>query len=108
MNCNNITTITDNVVYMTANTVSETINPQIPKSVNDIVVKAMQKDPNLRYASATEMIKDLNLSLKNPDGNFVYVKNGPDAFKTQQIPVIEPNSKKKSKENRIYKIYKTS
>ncbi len=85
-----------------------TINPQIPKSVNDIVVKAMQKDPNLRYASATEMIKDLNLSLKNPDGNFVYVKNGPDAFKTQQIPVIEPNSKKKSKENRIYKIYKTS
>ncbi|MCI8778217.1 MAG: hypothetical protein HFI87_03615, partial [Bacilli bacterium] len=30
LSCNNITTITDNVVYMTANTINETIHPQIP------------------------------------------------------------------------------
>ena len=49
------------------------INPEIPKSVNDIIMKAMQKDPELRYHSATEMLKDLNQAIKNPDGKFVYI-----------------------------------
>lgn len=46
------------------------LNPSIPYAVNQIIVKAMQKDPSLRYQSATEMIKDLSLALKNPEGNF--------------------------------------
>ena len=49
------------------------INPTIPKSVNDIIMKAMQKDPELRYPNATEMLKDLNRSIKEPDGTFVYI-----------------------------------
>ena len=47
------------------------INSSIPYAVNQIIMKAMQKDPNLRYQSATEMMKDLANSLKNPEGDFV-------------------------------------
>ena len=45
------------------------INPEIPLSLNRIILKAMQKDPADRYQSATEMLKDLSLALKNPEGN---------------------------------------
>lgn len=31
------------------------VNNTIPQVVNDIILKAMQKDPNLRYASATDL-----------------------------------------------------
>ena len=47
------------------------LNPAIPYSVNKIILRAMQKDTNLRYSSATEMLKDLSLALKNPEGDFV-------------------------------------
>ena len=47
------------------------LNPSIPFAVNQIIMKAMQKDPSLRYQSATEMIKDLTNSVKNPEGDFV-------------------------------------
>ena len=47
------------------------LNPTIPFALNQIIVKAMQKEPSARYQSATEMLKDLSLALKNPEGNFV-------------------------------------
>ena len=47
------------------------LKPELPKSVNDIIMKAMKKDKEERYSSATEMIKDLELALKDPDGRFV-------------------------------------
>ena len=47
------------------------INPDIPVSLNRIILKAMQKDPNLRYQKVTEMLNDLTLALKRPDENFV-------------------------------------
>ncbi len=65
-----------------------TINPAIPNSVNKIVLKAMQKDGNLRYQSASEMLKDLNMALKNPDGNFVFMKDSENDFPTQKIPTM--------------------
>lgn len=64
------------------------INPTIPNSVNKIVMKAMQKDGNLRYQSASEMLKDLNMALKNPDGNFVFMKDSQNDFPTQKIPTM--------------------
>ena len=51
------------------------LNSRIPVAVNQIILKAMKKDASLRYASATEMIKDLSLALKNPSGKFVQEKN---------------------------------
>lgn len=43
------------------------INPDIPKSVNDIIVKAIKKDLNLRYRSASEMLSDLQMVLGEPN-----------------------------------------
>lgn len=47
------------------------LNPNIPFAINQIIVKAMQKEPEMRYISATEMLKDLTMALKNPEGEFV-------------------------------------
>ena len=51
------------------------INPDIPISVNQIIIKAMQKDVTKRYGSATEIIKDLNMAIKNPDSHFVRLED---------------------------------
>lgn len=47
------------------------INENIPSALNDIILKAMQKEPMARYQSATEMIRDLKRALKEPNGEFV-------------------------------------
>lgn len=64
------------------------LNPSVPVAVNKIVVKAMQKDPNMRYVSASEMLRDLKLALKNPEGNFVVMKDEENDFPTQKIPTM--------------------
>ena len=64
------------------------VNPEIPVAMNNIIMKAMKKDPAERYQSATEMLKDLTLALKNPDGNFTQ-QNTINDFPTQVIPTIE-------------------
>lgn len=51
------------------------INPKIPTAVNDIIMKAMQKEISLRYQTATEMLGDLSRALKNPSGDFVVTEN---------------------------------
>jgi len=47
------------------------LNPDIPKSLQDVIEKAIEKDQNKRYQTAGEMIKDLQRVLKEPNGNFV-------------------------------------
>ena len=94
-----------------------TLNSTIPNSVNKIVIKAMQKDANLRYQSASEMLKDLNMSLKNPDGNFVFMKDAENDFPTQKIPTMydtdinkenpaRKSQKDKKKENKFISFIK--
>jgi eukaryotic-like serine/threonine-protein kinase len=76
------------------------LKPDLPKSVNDIILKAMKKNTEERYASATEMLKDLERALKQPDGNFVY-GDEPDNFKTQRIDLdYIMKSEQRSKENK--------
>ena len=60
------------------------IKPDLPQCVNDIIMKAMRKDANERYQTATEMIKDLELALKHPEEKFVSTSNVGD-FPTQKI-----------------------
>ncbi|MGE5613404.1 MAG: Stk1 family PASTA domain-containing Ser/Thr kinase [Bacillota bacterium] len=43
------------------------INSSIPKGINDIIVKAMKKDQNLRYQSASDMLNDLQTVLHEPN-----------------------------------------
>lgn len=40
-----------------------TFNPTIPQSVENIILKAVHKDPNYRYASVSEMLTDLETAL---------------------------------------------
>lgn len=47
------------------------INKNIPIALNDIILKAMQKEPMARYQTAAEMISDLRRALKEPNGEFV-------------------------------------
>ena len=88
------------------------LNENIPQVVNDIIMKAMQKDINLRYQSATEMVKDLNTALKNPDENFVHIGNNAGAatqrISTQEIAEAErraneKNNKGKEKKSNKFK-----
>ena len=60
----------------------------LPVSVNRIILKAMQKDPNLRYQNATEMLKDLSMALKRPNEDFVVLALKDDDSPTQKIPTI--------------------
>jgi len=68
------------------------INPEIPKSVNDVIMKAMQKDINLRYQTATEMLKDLSRAIKNPTGDFVVMEKQENDFPTQRLSTIYDKS----------------
>ncbi|MCD8009417.1 MAG: Stk1 family PASTA domain-containing Ser/Thr kinase [Lachnospiraceae bacterium] len=47
--------------------------PLIPVSLEKIILKCTQKKPELRYASATELIEDLKKSLTMPNENFVKI-----------------------------------
>ena len=48
------------------------IDPNIPEGLEDITVKAMQKDPSKRYQSAAEMLNDIDEFKKNPSIHFEY------------------------------------
>ena len=87
------------------------LNPSIPVAVNQIIMKAMQKAPSARYQSATEMLKDLSLALKNPDGKFV-LEPSMDTQATQRIGTItedmvkEENKSNKKKQGKIKTYFK--
>ena len=49
------------------------INPEIPKGLEQITMHAMCPDLNNRYASATEMLADLEEFRKNPEIQFAFV-----------------------------------
>lgn len=51
--------------------------PEIPTSVESIVLKCCQKSPDRRYQNMPELIADLKQSLMNPDEDFV-VMHDPD------------------------------
>ncbi len=49
-----------------------TINPDIPEGLEEITLKAMQKDPLKRYQSAAEMLYDIDEFKNNPSIRFEY------------------------------------
>lgn len=63
------------------------LNPSIPFAINKIIMKAMEKEPSLRYQNATEMLKDLSMALKDPEGGFVK-SNAEKLQYTQRVPVL--------------------
>jgi eukaryotic-like serine/threonine-protein kinase len=48
------------------------INPAIPDGLEEITLKAMQKNPTQRYQSAAEMLRDIESFRRNPSISFQY------------------------------------
>ena len=78
----------------------KSLNEKIPQSVNDIILKAMRKDTNLRYQNATLMLTDLKRALKDPDGDFVDNQDYEDTMPTQKISLKDIDEEAKKSENR--------
>ena len=76
------------------------LNPEIPTAVNQIVIKAMQKEPSARYQNATEMLHDLSKALKDPDGDFVIIENKDGGY-TRVMPAISDDQLKQSKKEEV-------
>ena len=73
------------------------INPNIPRAVNDVIMKALKKDSNLRYQSATSMLFDLKRALKEPTSNFVVSNEYTEDFPTQRISTVGMNENRETK-----------
>lgn len=58
--------------------------PEIPGSVEAIVLKCCQKSPDRRYQNMQQLIGDLKQSLMNPNEDFV-IKNDPDMLAGTRI-----------------------
>lgn len=59
------------------------INPSIPKGLEQITMKAMQKNVERRYQSSAEMLCDLEVLKKDPEATFsssYFVDNSPTKF----------------------------
>ena len=48
------------------------LNPDVPEGLEQITMKAMEKDPAKRYQSAAEMLSDIDQFKKNPSITFEY------------------------------------
>ena len=71
------------------------INDNIPQAVNDIILKAMEKEPMARYQTATAMMRDLSRALKDPEGEFVEEENFDDGL-TRRMGAITDDMLKQS------------
>lgn len=81
------------------------LNPDIPEGLEEIVMRAMKKDPDLRYQSASEMLRDIDEFKRNPSVIFEY-KYFTDESSTRYFDApageeegeTDPKGKKKKKE----------
>lgn len=75
------------------------VNETIPEGLEQIVLKAMQKEPNARYQTALEMITDLEEFKKNPGMVFDYKYNSTDGTPkfTGINPLTEQNDLRRRK-----------
>ncbi|MDE7222869.1 MAG: Stk1 family PASTA domain-containing Ser/Thr kinase [Acetatifactor sp.] len=69
--------------------------PEIPGSVEAIVLKCCQKSPDRRYQNMTEVIADLKQSLIHPDEDFVVNRDIDEEASTRTISEVEMNQIKR-------------
>lgn len=82
------------------------INSTIPEGLEQIVLRAMQKEPNARYQTAGEMITDLEEFKKNPGIVFDYKYNSTDGsskFADRINPAVE--QEKQRRKNMVVEDY---
>ena len=76
------------------------INPDIPYSVDQIVLKCCEKSPDRRYQNMQELAADLKMSISNPDGDFVKRYDPNDMGSTRMITDEEKEQIKQGVKNR--------
>ncbi len=76
--------------------------PEIPNSVEQIVLKCCQKSPDRRYQSMAELIEDLKQCLMNPDNDFVVMNDPDEEAATRFISDTDMAQIKKQSEHRDY------
>ena len=64
--------------------------PDLPISLEKIILKATMKSPDRRYATISDMLMDLKKALVSPDEDFVTIIESADLGKTQVISKITP------------------
>jgi serine/threonine-protein kinase len=62
--------------------------PSLPYGVNEIIMKAIQKEQGLRYQTATAMLADLNKVLNQPQGGFVNYEIDRSSQSTIRMPSV--------------------
>ena len=76
------------------------INPDIPYSVDQIVLKCCEKSPDRRYQNMQELAADLKMSISNPEGDFVKRYDPNDMGSTRMITEEEKEQIKQGVKNR--------
>lgn len=71
---------------------------EIPYSLERIILKCTQKSPDRRYASISQLVKDLKRSMAEPDGDFVVIA----PFMGANTVIITPEELKRIQEQAEY------
>ena len=69
--------------------------PEIPVSVEQIVLKCTQKSPDRRYHVVAELLEDLKKALMSPDEDFVRIENPDESGATRAVTTKEREQIKK-------------
>jgi len=64
------------------------IRSDIPKGLNDIIMKCIQKDIPDRYASAKDLVEELDAFMVDPDGSYGHVNRPRDLGQTKKIQAV--------------------
>lgn len=65
------------------------INPKVSPALNQIVLKALQKNTAVRYQNATELISDISQALIRPNSLILRPATSVEAGATQVIPILD-------------------
>ena len=76
------------------------LNPDVPYSVDQIVLKCCEKSPDRRYQNMQELSADLKKAISDPDGDFVKRFDANDMGHTKMITEEEKQLIKKSTQNK--------
>lgn len=71
------------------------LNEEIPEGLEEIILRAMQKDPSRRYQSAAEMLRDIDEFKKNPSISFEYKYFGSSDQATRYFDIVKVNEEEK-------------
>ncbi len=93
----NAVSIAVNHIQNEAKTLGEIV-PTVPVSIDKIVQKCMQKNPERRYLTASELIVDLKRALVEPDEDFVVFPNYAKTMILSEKDIRQINDKVKENE----------